>query len=168
MKRRILAALLAAGLLGFAPAPFLKGPADGLDGLDGLWEALTLERSTGVATTYKGTSFARFEGDKLTFVKDANATAGVSYKIAVDDKARPSTLDLLRTGGPPPKGPPPPKGGIPAVQFKGLYKIEGGRLYFIYSYSGAPARPTGFKPAAANQALMTFKRIGDPLKGGRK
>ncbi len=160
MTARLLAALVALAALAFAPAPFLKKahPPDDPAALDGLWEALTIERTTGVSKN-KGNSFARFAGETLTFVKEPNATAGISYRIAVDAKARPATLDLHR--------PAAAKGAGTAAPFLGRYRIEGDRLYFNYGHMGRP-RPEGLKPANADQALMTFRRVNDPLKGVKK
>ncbi len=152
MTRRLLAgALLAAVALGFAPAPFLKKgpPTDDPAALNGVWEALTVELTSGVVTRYKGTSFAHFSGDKLTFLKDPKGTTGVAYKIVIDAKARPPMLDLQRDGV--------GKGGG-AILFRGRYQIEGNKLLFIYTSGGQP-RPDGMKPTTPSQHLMTFQRV---------
>jgi uncharacterized protein (TIGR03067 family) len=108
------------------PEPEPPGGAAGLRALKGTWAVTRMLAKDDVFMARVGTTYT-FDGDKLT--RTTPATGKQTYKVKIDTKKRPHTIELIPEGA--------KKGTV------GFYKVEKGELYLALGSGRAPADLSG-------------------------
>jgi uncharacterized protein (TIGR03067 family) len=132
-------------------APLPKAtPKKPADALPGLWEVLSVE---GAATLGPKPLrlHVKIEEGKWSFLRDdgtGKLMTSTTYLMALDARSAPITLDLKRTADTAPIA-------------KGLIRVDGDRLQFIFTVGGLE-RPREVKLSGGREMLYTLKRVSRP------
>lgn len=145
MRLRFLVTLMAAGLVAGVSG---AAGADDVKGLQGVWIAVSAERSGAAAGDLKGHRLT-FSGDRFTIRFNGKLLYQGTFRA--DASKKPATIDFTHT-----------RGQAIGKKWLGIYLLEGDALKICDNADDlAKGRPAALATApGSGQVLLSFKREG--------